>query len=76
MISYKPLWKSMKAKGITTYTLRNKGGNYSISGSTIIRLQNGQSVSTNTLDALCKILKCSLSDIAEYVPDKLEDEGR
>lgn len=67
MISYAPLWRTMKEKSATTYTLRYKGG---ISGSTILRLQADESVSTNTLDALCKILNCSLSDIAEYVPDK------
>jgi len=26
-------------------------------------------VSTNTLDALCKLLNCKLHDIAEYVPE-------
>lgn len=70
MISYKPLWKLMNKKGVTTYTLRNKGGINNLSGSTIIRLQSGQSVSTNTLDALCKVLKCTLSDIAEFIPEE------
>ena len=67
MISYAPLWKTMAEKSATTYTLRMKGG---ISGSTLLRLQANESVSTNTLDAICRILDCSLSDIAEYVPDK------
>lgn len=56
----------MKNKSATTYTLRFKGG---ISGSTILRLQANESVSTNTLDALCKILDCTLNDIVVYVPD-------
>ena len=67
MISYNPLWETMKEKSATTYTLRVKGG---ISGSTMLRLQANESVSTNTLDAICKILDCALSDIAEYVPDE------
>lgn len=58
----------MKKKGATTYTLRNNG-ECSISGSTILRLQKNESVSTNTLNSLCKILSCQLSDIAEYIPD-------
>lgn len=66
MISYAPLWKTMKARSATTYTLRAKGG---ISGSTLLRLQASESVSTNTLDALCKILNCTVSDIIEYIPD-------
>lgn len=69
MISYAPLWTTMKKKGATTYTLRNKGKEENISGSTILRLQKNQSVSTNTLNALCKILDCKLSDIVEYTPD-------
>lgn len=69
LISYAPLWKTMKIKGATTYTLRNKGGEENISGSTILRLQKNESVSTNTLDSLCRILNCQLSDVAEYVPD-------
>jgi len=67
MISYAPLWKTMKNKSATTYTLRVKGG---VSGSTLLRLQANESVSTNTLDALCKILNCTLPDIAEYIPDE------
>ncbi len=69
MISYAPLWETMKRKGATTYTLRNKGKSENISGSTLLRLQNNESVSTNTLNTLCNILECDLSDIAEYIPD-------
>ena len=66
MISYDRLWATMKSKGASTYTLQVKG---EISSSTIRRLKAGDSVSTNTLDALCKILDCTLNDIIEYIPD-------
>lgn len=66
MISYDPLWKTMEARGATTYTLQVKG---QISSSTIRRLKAGQSVSTNTLDALCKLLDCDLPDVIAYHPD-------
>ena len=66
MISYQPLWQTMHRQGATTYTLQVKGG---ISSSTIRRLKAGESVSTNTLDALCRILDCSISDILEYLPE-------
>lgn len=69
MISYAPLWETMKRKGATTYTLRNKGDYEKVSSSTLARLKNNESVSTNTLNALCNILKCDLSDIVEYIPD-------
>ena len=63
MISYAPLWETMKRKNATTYTLQVKGG---VSSSTIRRLKANQSVSTNTLDALCIILNCELCEIAEF----------
>lgn len=66
MISYAPLWKTMEQRGATTYTLQVKGG---ISSSTIRRLKSSESVSTNSLDALCKILNCTISDIIGYLPD-------
>ena len=69
MISYAPLWKTMEQRSATTYTLQVKGG---ISSSTIRRLKAGDSVSTNSLDALCKILDCTISDIMEYLPDTME----
>ena len=59
----------MEKRGATTYTLQVKGG---ISSSTIRRLKSGDSVSTNSLEALCKILNCTISDIVEYLPDSSE----
>ena len=46
MISYEPLWQTMKRRGATTYTLQVKAG---ISSSTIRRMQANESVSTQYL---------------------------
>jgi DNA-binding Xre family transcriptional regulator len=59
----------MKRKNATTYTLLVKG---EISSSTVRRLKAYESVSTNTLDALCRILDCELDDIIAYLPDETE----
>lgn len=67
MISYAPLWETMQQKNATTYTLQVKGG---LSSSTVRRLKAGESVSTNTLDALCKILQCEIGDIIRFLPDE------
>ena len=69
MISYAQLWETMKRKNATTYTLQVKG---EISSSTVRRLKANESVSTNTLDALCRILDCELDDIIAYLPDETE----
>ena len=66
MISYLPLWDTMERRGATTYTLQVKGN---ISSSTIKRLKAGESVSTNTLDALCQILNCSVEEIIKFIPN-------
>ena len=65
MITYKPLWETMKEKGVTTYTLINK---YNISSSTIHRLRHDQGVTTQLIDDLCKILACNVEDIIKYEP--------
>lgn len=63
LICYDPLWETMKRKKATTYTLQVKGN---ISSSTIRRMKAGESVSTNTIDALCALLDCEVSDIIKY----------
>ena len=67
MIVYTPLWATLKHKGFSTYTLRH---DFEISGGTVQRLRKNMSVSTNTLDALCKLLDCELHEIAAFVPDE------
>lgn len=67
MISYAGLWETMERRGATTYTLQVRGG---ISSSTIRRLKAGESVTTNTLEALCKVLECEIPDIIQYLPDE------
>ena len=66
MISYEPLWRTMKREGATTYTLQNKGG---VSSSTIRRIKAGDSISTNTIDALCLLLNCRVEDVIEFVKE-------
>jgi len=67
LIHYKPLWKTMSERKVTTYALRFKHG---MSHATVQRLQADMPVSTHTLNRLCKILDCRLEDIAEYKPDE------
>ncbi|MCI8590054.1 MAG: helix-turn-helix transcriptional regulator [Clostridiales bacterium] len=66
MIRYTPLWQTMAAKKVTTYTLRFKHG---MSHATVQRLQKDLPVTTVTLDKLCQILQCRIEDVVEYVPD-------
>ena len=66
MIIYKKLWATMKEKGVSQYALIKQ---YSISPGQITRLKRNESVSTHTIDTFCKILKCNVSDIMEYIDE-------
>ena len=74
MIVYTKLWETLKARGISQYKLIRQ---YGISTGQLDRLRKNENVSTYTLDALCRILGCTLSDVATYVPDApLEKEEK
>lgn len=66
MIKFDRLWETMKAKGVTTYRLREKCG---IDRKTIRRLRANENMETATLNKLCGALDCSLEEIAEFVKD-------
>ena len=65
MISYALLFRTMKEKGITSYRLQKMGFNRA----TYYSIKSGQSVSTNTIAHLCKLLQCRVEDVMEYIDD-------
>ena len=67
MITYDKLWETMKKKGVSQYSLIK---NYHISPAQITRLKRNESVSTHTIEMFCKILKCSVEDIMQYIDDE------
>ena len=67
MISYDNLWNIMRERGITQYALIKQ---YNISPGQITRLKRNESVSTHTIEMICKILSCKVGDIMEYIPDE------
>ena len=67
MITYRPFYETLLKKGITEYQLIFKQG---LSANTLHRMKHGEAISTKTLNVLCEILECGVSDIIEYVPDE------
>ena len=67
MISYQPMFNTMKRKGITEYNLIYKQG---LSANTIHRIKKGYPITTETLDTLCFILDCKVEDIVEHDKSK------
>ena len=68
MISYKNLWSTMKERGITQYALIKTFG---MSPAQITRLKRNESVSTHTIEMICRILECRVEDIMEYIKDQV-----
>ncbi len=66
MISYAPLWETMKKRKITTYTLIYKLG---FSAYTITNLRRNKSITMNTMEKLCHVLDCTPNDIVKFVED-------
>ena len=66
MISYEPLYRTMKEKGISTYRLINEFG---VSRSLLDRLKHNKPISTVTLNDLCGYLDCRVEDVLVYKKD-------
>ena len=66
MISFAPLFKTMKEKNISSYRLEKLG----FSRATYDSIQQGNSISTNTVNQLCILLKCEVSDIMEFIDEE------
>lgn len=68
MISYEPLFKTMKAKNISTYSLIDKMG---FSRATYYHsIKKGKHINTSTVCQLCELLECEVQDIIQYLPPK------
>ena len=65
MICYSRFWETLHKSGESTYTLIK---NHRISSSTIDKLRKNKPVNTTTINDLCRILKCRVEDIMEYIP--------
>lgn len=62
----------MKEKNISSYRLEKLG----FSRATYYSIQQGNSISTNTVNQLCKLLKCEVSDIMEFIDEDEELEQK
>ena len=70
MIIYGDVLKRLAQAGWSTYRLAKE---HVLSPSTIDRIRNGQTISTATVDTICRLCDCQPGDILRYEPD--EGEG-
>ena len=67
MIDYSPFWNTLENSDENWYTLTTR---HSMSHSTLHRLKHNKDISTKTLNDLCRILNCNISDIVQYLPSE------
>ncbi len=67
IISYEPLWETMKLRGVSTYALIK---DYSFSKGTLDSLKQGRNITTTTLNDLCNILHCDVQDVLRHTQDE------
>ena len=63
MISYEPLWKTIKEKQVSQYKLLKSG----IDNKTLDALKKSKNITLLTLEKLCSILDCTPNDIVEFI---------
>ena len=66
MISYEPLWTTMKEKDISQYKLLKSG----IDPKTLDSLKKNKNINTVTIEKLCNIIGCTPNDILEFIPEE------
>ena len=62
IISYAPLWRTLKEKEISQYHLLKSG----IDNKTLDNLKKNKNITLLTVEKLCNIIQCSPNDIVEF----------
>lgn len=66
-VSYNKLWKLLIDKNMKKTELRIAAG---ISSSTLAKLGKNESVTTDVLVRICKVLNCDIGEIVEVISDE------
>lgn len=66
MISFAPLWQTLQERGVSQYQLIQQ---YGVSTGTLDALRKNRSVTLNTIQDLCTILRCPVEAVVEITPE-------
>lgn len=66
MITFDPLWKTLEDKGISQYKLIET---YKMSRGMLDNLKHNRSITLNTLNDICNMIDCDITDVIEYKKD-------
>ncbi|MCI9595480.1 MAG: helix-turn-helix transcriptional regulator [Lachnospiraceae bacterium] len=73
VVSYKKLWKLLIDHDMMKKDLQKAAG---ISWATVTKMSKGETVSTEVLMKICKVLQCNIGDIVDFVETSEEIERR
>lgn len=62
IISYEPLWLTMKERNISQYQLLKRG----LDNKTLDSLKKNKNITMNTLEKLCTIIGCTPNDVVKF----------
>ena len=65
MVSYEPLWRTMKEKNISTYKLLQAG----VDKRTLHNLKHNRNITMFTVERICRIVGCGLEDMVEFTDE-------
>lgn len=66
-VSYKKLFHMMIEKEMTNAQLQKQAG---FSANIITRLKRNEYVSLDSIESICRVMKCGVDDILEFVSEK------
>ena len=66
-VSYKRLFHLMIEREVTNAQLQKQAG---FSANIITRLKRNESVSLESIEAICRVMECGVDDILEFVPER------
>ena len=66
IISYAPLWETLRKKNISQYQLIHE---FNFSTGTLDALRKNKSITLNTLHDICMMLDCEITEVVEFVKE-------
>ncbi|MBR5913624.1 MAG: helix-turn-helix transcriptional regulator [Selenomonadaceae bacterium] len=66
-VSYKKLFHLLIEKEMTNVQLQKKAG---FSANIITQVKCNEYVSLNSIESICRVMKCGVDDILDFIPEK------
>jgi len=73
MIVFADVMQMLASSGWTSYRLRKEK---KLPESTLTRLRNGQPITTETIDTICRLCRCQPGDLIHWVPDDQDEREK